>query len=106
MPLMDLNEHHAPLYLIQGQKPFAMLVCDGAETINISYEVRKEGIQTLTADTQGIELKYLHLIDLVTGDDVDLLVTPFYSFMAKTTDPVSRFKLVFKAKGNDVLKGK
>ncbi len=106
MPLMDLNEHHAPLYLIQGQKPFAMLVCDGAETINISYEVRKEGIQTLTADMHGLVLEYLHLIDLVTGDDVDLLATPSYSFMAKTTDPVSRFKLVFKAKGNDVLKGK
>ena len=106
MPLMGLDGHHAPLYLTQGQEPFAMLVRNGAETIDLSYEVRNDGLQTLTADTHGLELEYLHLVDLVTGDDVDLLVTPNYSFMAKTTDPFSRFKLVFNAKGNDGLIGK
>ena len=42
---------------------------------------------------------YLHLIDNMTGNDVDLLATPSYSFEAKTTDYESRFKLVF-ATGN------
>ena len=106
MPLLDLKGQHAPLYLTQGQKSFVMLVRGGAETIGLNYEVRKNGIQILTADTQGLELEYLHLIDLVTGDDVDLLDKSCYSFEAKTTDPVSRFKLVFDAKKSGALVGK
>jgi hypothetical protein len=34
----------------------------------------------------------------MTGNDVDLLQTPSYSFNAKTTDYESRFKLVFVTK--------
>ena len=40
-------------------------------------------------------MDYLHLIDNMTGTDVDLLAKPTYSFEAKTTDYDSRFKLVF-----------
>ena len=53
---------------------------------------------------------YLHLIDNLTGEDVDLLhsekliagedpqsLVPTYTFTAKTTDYPSRFKLVFSA---------
>ena len=43
---------------------------------------------------------YLHLIDNLTGAEIDLLETPSYSFEAKTTDYASRFKLVF-ATGNN-----
>ena len=42
-------------------------------------------------------MTYLHLIDNMTGADVDLLATPSYTFDARTTDYASRFKLVFKA---------
>jgi hypothetical protein len=37
---------------------------------------------------------YLHLIDNLTGTDVDLLYTPNYTFTAKTSDYASRFRLV------------
>ncbi len=33
----------------------------------------------------------------MTGDDIDLLATPSYTFEAKTTDYASRFRLVFNA---------
>jgi hypothetical protein len=45
-------------------------------------------------------MRYLHMIDNMTGADVDLLQTPEYTFTAKTTDYESRFKLVFSANGN------
>ena len=38
---------------------------------------------------------YLHLIDNLTGDNIDLLQTPSYTFEGKTDDYASRFKLVF-----------
>jgi hypothetical protein len=45
-------------------------------------------------------MHYLHLIDNMTGADVDLLSDPSYSFEAKTTDYASRFRLVFEANEN------
>ena len=39
----------------------------------------------------------------MTGNDVDLLATPTYTFQAKTTDFASRFKLVFAANEEDGL---
>ena len=40
-------------------------------------------------------MKYLHLIDNLTGKDIDFLATPSYTFEGKTTDVISRFKLAF-----------
>lgn len=40
-------------------------------------------------------MNYLHLIDNMTGADIDLLQTPSYTFTARTTDYESRFRLVF-----------
>ena len=36
------------------------------------------------------------MIDNLTGNDVDLLATPNYTFDSKVTDYESRFKLVFR----------
>ena len=54
---------------------------------------------TLSINTENVELGYLHLIDNMTGNDVDLLSNPSYTFEAKSTDYANRFKLVF-ATGN------
>jgi hypothetical protein len=43
----------------------------------------------------NLDTDYLHLIDNLTGNDVDLLVSPSYTFKAKTSDYASRFRLVF-----------
>ena len=60
MPLMGLNGQHAALYFTQGQKRFAMLVRDGAGALDLSFEVRQNGVHTLSVDTQGLDLEYLH----------------------------------------------
>ena len=49
---------------------------------------------------ENVEMDYLHLIDNMTGEDVDLLAgastgSATYTFEAKTTDCASRFRLVF-----------
>ena len=48
---------------------------------------------TTSCSSHGVRL--LHLIDNLTGADIDLLQNPSYSFEARTTDYASRFKLVF-----------
>ena len=39
----------------------------------------------------------------MTGNDIDLLSTPSYTFQAKVTDYASRFKLVFAANNSDLV---
>ena len=117
MPLLSMKGQHSSLYFLSEGKPFVMLVRDGVNVLDLCFESLCDGTQTLTVDVQGIGLDYLHLIDKLTGADVDLLspsLTPLnaehlraersnpeqpatYTFTAKTTDDVSRFRLVFKA---------
>lgn len=57
----------------------------------------RNGEYTLTVNPENVEMEYLHLIDNLTGNDVDLLATPSYNFQARTDDYASRFRLVFSA---------
>ena len=95
MPLFDMKGHHASLYLTRDRQPYAMLVRDGASALDLCFEACHQGEHTLIVDTQGLALSYLHLIDNLTGADVDLLATPQYTFYAKASDYASRFRLVF-----------
>ena len=97
MHLMNLNEKHSSLYLLYDGKPYVMLVRDNADALDLCFDSKHNGTQTITVDTGGLDLKYLHLIDNLTGNDVDLLATPTYTFETQTGDNSNRFKLVFSA---------
>ena len=53
----------------------------------------------MTWNTHNGEFSYLHLIDNMTGSDIDCLQQTEYTFTAKTTDYASRFRLVFDYTG-------
>ena len=71
--------------------------------VPINFKAKENGTYTLSVNPEGAEMAYLHLIDNMTGADVDLLAgcgdarhcVSTYTFTAKTTDYASRFKLVF-----------
>ena len=76
----------------------------------LNFKTEENGTYTLSFNAEGVNFAYLHLIDNLTGEDVDLLAgastgSATYTFEAKTTDSESRFKLVFTAstsvEGND-----
>ena len=100
MPLVNMRGQQSSLYFIQNRQRYAMLVRDDAATLDLCYEVRSQGKQTLKVDTQGLTLDYLHLVDHLTGADIDLLSTPEYSFNSQLTDYANRFQLVFVADSN------
>ena len=66
----------------------------------VSFKAENNGTYNLSVNAEEVSFAYLHLIDNMTGNDVDLLQTPSYSFEANTTDYANRFKLVF-ATGNN-----
>ena len=112
---MSLKEQRTKLFAMQNHQEIAIVPCEGNEQ-PVNFKASKNGTYTINVNVNDMEFNYLHLIDNLTGADVDLL--PFckegrgdsntqasYIFTAKTTDYASRFRLVFSvcedADGND-----
>ena len=113
------SRQNANIYLPQGDEEYAIVTVarDGACTISTeipnNFKASENGTYTLSVYPKGVELDYLHLIDNLTGEDVDLLAPVSaseseaiqepvaYTFTAKTTDYASRFKLVFSTDEKD-----
>jgi len=90
-----LKDNDTQLTLWQDGEEFAVVYSDGQTETPINFKATQNGTYTLSIESQSIELDYLHLIDNLTGYDIDLLTTPSYTFEAKVNDYVSRFKLVY-----------
>ena len=87
------------LYIPMDGEEYSMVRSEGMGELPVSFKAMKSGSYTICINSDNVSFGYLHLIDNMTGADVDLLATPSYSFEASTTDYTSRFKLVF-ATGN------
>ena len=88
------------LYIPQDGKDYAIVTAEAQGEIPVNFRAAENGPYTITVNPENVEMGYLHLIDNMTGADVDLLTTPNYTFNAKTTDYASRFRLVFSASGD------
>ena len=83
------------IYFPQNGQDLAVACANGQNEMPLNFKAAKNGTYTLGFEVKDLELDYLHLIDNMTGADVDLLATPSYSFEGKADDYESRFKLVF-----------
>ena len=90
----SLNEHRTRLFAQDGNQELAIVPCEGNEQA-VNFKAAKNGQYTINVNADGMEFNYLHLIDNLTGVDVDLLTAPCYTFEAKTSDYASRFLLRF-----------
>ena len=68
---------------------------NGQASWPVQFKTVKNGVYTLRVESNSLNPEYLHLIDHLTGADIDLLQNPSYSFEAQPNDYASRFKLVF-----------
>ena len=95
LPKFQIRENSTKLYIPQGGKDYAIATSNGQGEMPLNFRAKENGTYTITVNPENVEMAYLHLIDNMTGADVDLLQTPNYSFNANVTDYESRFKLVF-----------
>ena len=102
LPKFMLNENNTKLYIPQGNHDYAVVRSAVQGELPLNFSASKNGTYTLSIDTENVEMNYLHLIDNMTGMDVDLLQTSSYTFEANLNDYESRFKLVFAAACEDV----
>ena len=108
------GNQNANIYLPQGGKEYAIAYSEKQGEMPLNFKAMKNGTYTISVNPENVEMSYLHLIDNMTGADVDLLTPPAcghplsegegiqpatYTFTAKTTDYESRFRLVFAANG-------
>ena len=116
LPKFQLNGNSTKVYIPQGGMDYAVVCSEGKGELPLNFKAAKNGTYTLSVNMENMDFDYLHLIDKLTGADIDLLAvepveTPTggngpstssgtvasYTFTAKTTDYESRFKLVFSA---------
>lgn len=100
----SLNDNSAKIYISMDKQDYASVYVSGQNVLPLNFKPAKNGTYTLNFDLANVDLAYLHLIDNLTGADVDLIGivastgSVSYSFDAKMTDYASRFKLVFAEK--------
>ena len=98
---LNLFRSNATVFFPQDGKDYSVMYADAQGEMPLHFKAEKNGTYTLGFTTEDVSFGYLHLIDNLTGNDVDLLATPSYTFDARTTDYASRFRLVFSANGTN-----
>ena len=92
---------NANIYIPQNGEEYAIASGEKQGEMPLNFKAAVEGEYTLTVNPEAVEMNYLHLIDNITGADIDLLSTPSYTFTAKPIQYASRFRLVFSAQSNN-----
>ena len=92
----DLHSGKGCLYTRYDNKDYAVAFTQpGISEVGVWFEADEDGVFTLTWDTENGDFNYLHLIDNLTGTDMDCLAENEYRFMARMSDYKSRFRLMF-----------
>jgi hypothetical protein len=91
----SLRKDGTKLYVPENGKKYAIAYTEGANVMPLCFTTNESGIYTLNFNTKNMSCSYLHLIDNVTGADIDLFQTPSYTFNSSDSNYATRFKLVF-----------
>ena len=79
-----LNENSTRVYATEGAQDWAVAVIASEAKQSsrteqpVSFKAAKNGTYTLTVNVENMDLDYLHLIDNLTGADVNLLTPPAF----------------------------
>ena len=66
-----------------------------AGSMPVYFDAAEDGQCTITITANNLVAHSMHLIDNFTGEDIDLLASPSYTFFANESDDAARFTLMF-----------
>ena len=93
---MTFRANSSKIFMPVEGKDYAITSVEGqVGEVPVSFKAENNGTYSLSFTSEEVTFSYLHLIDNMTGADVNLLQTPIYTFDARTSDYESRFRLVF-----------
>ena len=79
------------LYINHDNNNYAIaMMSDDTKSFNLNFKAKKTGQYKLTYKAEG-EFSYLHVIDRLTGADVDMLIEGEYNFIGTPHDNENRF---------------
>ena len=94
------NEDAPMLYIHHNGEDFASVdMSDDTKAFDLNFKAMTTGKYTLGFKTQG-NFSYLHLIDRLTGNDIDMLMESKYEFTGKPSDYKERFLVRLEPAGN------
>ena len=95
LPKFMLNPNNTKIYIPQYESNYAMVRSENEAEMPVSFKAATNGTYTISVNAENVDMDYMHLIDNLTGNDIDLRETPSYTFEANTTDNANRFTLVY-----------
>lgn len=99
--LDNFNENIANIYLLQDDGKYGINTYqEDIKKIPIYFDAKEMGNYTISIEADG-KFDYVHLVDKMTGEDVDMLLEKEYSFMARDNDNPGRFVLKLTADNSD-----
>lgn len=95
--MRNLNESLPSLFVRNEGGDYAIThVGTDCESLELNFHNSKLGHFVIETKTEGVRFNYLHLIDRVTGANIDLLQTSQYNFNTTGHENADRFMLAFK----------
>ena len=98
------NSEIPMLYIYQNDNKYAIATMDDdTKSFNLNFKAMTMGMYTLSYEATG-EFSYLHIIDRLTGADVDMLTEGEYKFVGTSTDSENRFivRLVYSSDNEEI----
>jgi hypothetical protein len=94
---IQLNPKHTKLYIPQDNKDYAVVYSNTEGEMPVNFKAEKMGQYTISFNLEGTSFGYMHLYDKLTGNDVNLLTSPNYTFTGTPQDNEDRFILRFSS---------
>ena len=85
-----INDKAPMVYIRQNYKDYAIATIGDKKLFNLCFKAKTTGRYTLKVKPDG-EFKYLHIVDCLTDEDIDMLKKNEYTFFASTADDENRF---------------
>ena len=92
----SIRKSSTKLFIPQNGQDLAVASANGLNEMPISFKAVQDGTYVLSIEVENAEIGYLHLIDNLTGKDIDLLKTTSYTFEAKALDLAERFRIAIE----------
>ena len=100
LPKYCMHDNSTVIYVPQSDRDYAVVRGTETSVFPVSFRTQELGTYTLSADLAGAQVSYMHLIDRLTGEDVDMLLDGEYSFVGAPGDLQERFILSLTYNGN------
>ena len=100
--LGKFQEEGTRIYIPQNDDEYAIANAESS-VMPLNFNSEDFGTYTISVDLNGTDIPFMHLLDDLTGANIDLLVEPSYTFTASANDTEDRFRLVFDATSLDEI---